>query len=258
MKRNKNRRKRKKMTTNRKKFLTKKVIFQHIFEASKTTEDEFWRDVLIKMSYGKVPKNFTVNQNSLIFRKGSHKEKKITFTEKTPPKDIARLCIHFMKDCSGMRSKKDLENESSLSKENNNIVCISKTPWKTIKKNKRLQEILIFEFIENEAKKRNLNNAEKSQLKGIVNMGILLDVFTGMKFDDKEKVSWIEGLIYDESKREYTIETKTEQKRSQDNGSIILEPNFTFLEVKRPNLYYEWMKFTNKQESKESTSSNFA
>jgi hypothetical protein len=181
------------------------ILYQKYKDASEKISDPFWKEIFVKLSYGKVPGSFIVNDNILSFRR----RKKIIDTLSIPSEldeESINQVIDFIRKYSGIRSKIDLEGEEKFVQENKaKSTRISEMPWKSLKKNKKLLNVLIFNFMIREVRIRNLNYKEKLELARIIKLGMTIDIFKGFIFNESEEIIGIEGLEYDEHRRTYRL-----------------------------------------------------
>jgi hypothetical protein len=201
------------------------ILYQKYKDASDKIADPFWKEIFIKLSYGKVPSGFIVNDNTISFRR----RRKIIDSFPIPhelDESSTKQVIEFIRKYSGIRSKIDLELEEKFV-EKNKIAYrkISETPWKIMKKNKKLINILTFNFMIREVRTKKLNYKEKLELARIIKLGMTIDLFKGFIFNEKEEVIGIEGLEYDENKRTYrfsdleSINNITESENNETNSA---------------------------------------
>lgn len=167
--------------------------------------DEFWHNILMEASRGKLPQNFTYSttKNILSFKKKT----KIESVE--VPKDAypaTCVILDFFRNKAGMRSPSDLEREK---KEQEEILLKraiqSYSTWSEIK-NKALKRAFFADYIHKLTEQYKLKVKERKELKTIINVGFLLGSLCNDDVDfDGYKINDIKGLKYDEVTRKFCL-----------------------------------------------------
>lgn len=203
------------------------TIVNPIFEeCAKLTSDPYWSDLLNAAAHGKLPKGFMYKNGVLTYKIGTKKAKKLTLTE--DPVLALESCVKFFKDMAGLRSQADKERERT---ELDESVVEEATNWNEIKR-KKLQELLINEFIYSVVQKMNLDKNKKCQLSTMINRGFLMGYFTNdsVQFSDGS-IQGINGLLYDQDKGEFIIDNKIINQHKNHRGRLKIVSDDRWLSV---------------------------
>lgn len=221
------------------------ILYQKYVDASEKISDPYWKEIFRKLGYGKVPGSFIVTKDTLSYRKRKKIQEVIQIPEVLDSKIISEI-IEFFKKHTGKRSVLDLQKEKeylmSIYQEPESIKNI---PWKTLKKNKKKIELLTFNFITKEVKEKNLSINELKQLNNLIKLGLIIDIFDGFEFNEKEEPVWIKGLEFDSKKRIYRISKEK------------LEDLYNTIETKRSEEPNDISEISDKPESSEEIKDDF-
>lgn len=178
------------------------TIVNEIFhECSQLTDDEYWRDILVSMSYNKIPKGFIYKDGYITHKKGN-KSQNVEVPESAI--HALRVIIGFMRSTAGMRSAQDKARDKRIEEE-----ALSEQPertWSEIKKIKRcLPDMYISNFIRWISKSLELTKIEMDQLKTLINLGILFGYIDDMHIKFEGTIQSIDGLTFDDSSRTFYL-----------------------------------------------------
>ena len=134
-----------------------KIINEIFYNCLPIIEDPYWKDLFSLAAHGKLPKDFLFKNNTLIFRRYNQCDK-IELSENIY--EVVTECINFFQTRGGIKSEINLCDEKS----NNKKYIKNISEWKSVK-NGNTKKILISNFIITLAKKYNLSEEQKDQLK---------------------------------------------------------------------------------------------
>ena len=200
-----------------------KPIINPIFEQlANLTEDIFWKTIFLDCSRGKFPRGFTFKNNVLTFKKGN----KMTRLELTTNlAESFTSSMNFFQSAGGIMSKEDREKIRRKEEERilEQIESETEKNWKDIKK-ENLKEILLNEFINDICEELKFNDMEKRELTTTIKKGIILKCFNNENIIMEDgRIVEIEGLIYDEKKREHDIHEDYIIKRDRKTSDLGIE-----------------------------------
>lgn len=235
------------VSTPKKRKKTLKPIVNPIFEKlANLTDDIFWKTTFLDCARGKLPRGFTFKNNLLTFKKGN----RMTCLELTSnlPESFTST-MNFFQSAAGIMSSQD--RKKIRKKEEERILeQIEKDldkNWKDIRK-ENLKEVLLNEFITEICERLNFDENEKRELITTIKKGIMLKCFNNDNIIMEDgKIVEIDGLIYDEKKRQYEIDDDYIVKRNRKFSSLGIEKienknNIVFIEM--------WQKYLENLENK--------
>lgn len=180
--------------------------------ASAYTHDPFWRDLLIQASMGIFPKNFSYTHGVLVYNDSVN-----CFTvpiSTTEPSEIVRLFRSCLQVYGCIYSEMDQWNMISDHMTNSPTgppLPPSGVSWTSIKK--KSQGIIVDKFISREVVAKSLNEEQHMQLRSILSMGISLGFFNKDNIViDNYDIKVINGLLFDEETRRYSIDPTIKPK----------------------------------------------
>lgn len=187
---------------------SKRVIEFQLFEDIKDIEnDQFWISFFEDAAIGRFPRNFKYVNNVLNYR-NKNKSAEIMLPE--TPLEAGAFVKAFVYEQAGiispidMKKKKDIDEKCLQDASNIEVSC-----WKQIK-NEKQQSILVSLFVQLSAEKYDLNFEERSKLTQQIKLGLLSGYLNNTNIImDNGNIADIEGLEFDEDKREFNINTDT-------------------------------------------------
>jgi hypothetical protein len=210
------------ITPKKRKKMLKPVVNPIFEQLANLTEDVFWKTIFLDCSRCKFPRGFTFKNNVLTFKKGN----KMTCLELTSNlAESFTSCINFFQSAGGIMSKKDREKIRKLEEERilEQIESDLDKNWKDIKK-ENLKEVLLNEFIKEISEKLNFNEKEKNELSTTIKKGIILKYFNNDNIIMEDgKIIEIEGLIYDDEKRQHDIHEDCISKKIRKPSDLGIE-----------------------------------
>ena len=236
----------------RKHRVNKSVIYNEFQEMKELEEDDYWKNLLIKISKNLFPKDFKYINNVIYFKPNTKKHRAECLIDK---EDILRSLDkfkNFMRE-RGYVSPSEKEEIKRIIDDNIEEKIVIST-WKDILRNR---DYHIKNFIIYMKDKYNLNKHETSNLESTVMIGIASDFFNEENIIIKdEKINGIENLSWNKDKRLFKIETsgykikkKTEKcnnkkiytthtvETSNDNYIVVVK------EAKDMTIEKKWIKF---------------
>ena len=222
-----------------KKLKTKKKIVYPIFvEYANITMDIFWAKKFNIWANGKLPKNFSVTDSSIIFEK----DDSVVICDLTHNYVTdTKLCIQFFKNYGGFFSVKDQKEE---------IVEYSSTPasdidvmvdkqWNKIDKTK--QEIMIKNYVHNISTVLSLNTKESNLLLQTVKLAVYSKNFNKNNIViEHEKIINIINLMWDKDTRTFKADYAISKSvRKQDDEVIDLPKDMIPQYNSKIEKYYE-------------------
>ena len=169
-----------------------KIIKKDSFldECAGYSEDEFWQDIIHKMSVGKFPKGSSY-ENGAIYH-GDYR-----FALDIDPENACYEIISFLQTNLGLHSPDEEEVEE--------VKDVAGNQWTTMLKKHKEQAII--RFMLNEQRRRNLNVMECERLHFMLNIGFTLKYFHKDNVHvNNYTISKIEGLSFDSNTRSYMID----------------------------------------------------
>ena len=221
----------------------KRSAIHPIFEeCSKISQDEFWHDILVKCSYNKFPSGFMFKEGHLTHRRG----KKITkvYLSEEPEEALGQIMV-FFKDKDHICSDKDKKKEEQdIRLESEPLPEI--TDWNTLKKKKKLLEIVLNEFIRERIKERDLGKKERDQLTTVINIAMIQGYFTNdTVILEKNSIQTIVGLDYDEDSGLFSLPT-CERKIKVSKSTSRRTETLSSKNKHAVNFYTLWLDFLKK------------
>ena len=179
-------------------------------------DDEFWADIIEDMAYGTYPKDFSVRNNSLSFKKSNTRLINLSLIDTDDFESLSHKIIGFISSNANMYSADDIRNsriieahQRQIDKEN-----IQNITWKSIK-SKNVQALHIFNYAIDLSNRYNINS---DHVNSLLTFAIFMSDMISHEdiIFENGVISHIEGLVYDEENDIIYIdrplkETKTKQ-----------------------------------------------
>ena len=176
------------------------IKYPQFLRMAKSLEDDYWRQIFEQMAVNKCPRGFTLRDGALNHRRGQ-KINNIPIDGESVS-DI----IDFYKNMAGLRSKMDLEREQAeIEEQLANMGSLEDCTWASIKKKKKVRDLLLSSFYRDLSKTMNLNSAEKNHLISLVNLGIMKGYLNDIVMDHGRIVE-IGGLRFDSGSRSFSLD----------------------------------------------------
>ena len=238
------------------------AIVNNIFaQCAELVDDAYWQTTLMQASYGRFPKGFMYKNGIMTFRRGT-KTQKIEISDN--PIEATQTTINFMKDMAGIRSQSDQERErKEIDEKLLNVKSLDNCTWADIKKKKKIQELLIGQFVDHISSTMNLNRDQKKQLITLINVGFLLGYFStnSVQFVNGS-IRGIVGLTYDQENKEFIFDhsqlikskgTKTKVKIVPDSELLKSTNSLTKKQMSFVSFISLWQKFIDSLSRKDIT-----
>nr|WIL02911.1 hypothetical protein Cbor_229 [Cedratvirus borely] len=221
----------------------KRSAIHSIFEeCSKLSQDEFWRDILSKCSYNKFPSGFMFKEGHLTHRRGK-RITKIYLSE--DPEEALKQIMVFFKEKDYICSDKDKQREEEDVFEDSEPLP-EITDWNTLKKKKKLLEVVLNEFIRERIKERDLGKKERDQLTTVINIAMIQGYFTNdTVLMEKNCIATIVGLDYDEESGLFSLPT-CERKIKVSKSTSRRTETISARSKTSVNFYSLWLDFLKK------------
>jgi hypothetical protein len=180
------------------------IKFPIFDEAKQYTNDTFWQTKLTDASLGKFHKGVTFKDGHLMHKKG-HKTTSIAINGN--PLEVCHVFIQFMRQIRGADSEAETETRVKIPEGPE----IDYDDWKSLTALSQKDLVSVFCTMCNTMFK--LSYEETNNLHDIINIGLMLKVFTekNIKLKDKRIVT-IEGLIFDNVNRNFCFINKAKTK----------------------------------------------
>lgn len=187
-------------------------------ECAGYAEDEWWRNILLRMSVGRYPDGVKYHNGTLLFESNK-------LALNIDPEVACDEIITFLQMYAHLRSPNDPEEE-----EVEEVKNTSGQLWSTMLKKHKEQAVI--RFLLNEQKDKKLNHAECDRLRYILNIGFILKYFhkDNVIVNNYTIVS-IDALMYDESTRTYTIDKTQKRKESRSTTRSNTKPKKNYNDV---------------------------
>ena len=170
-------------------------VFSNMLEF---TTNDFWIKFLNSCSKNKFPKNFNFINGSLLYKSKQKKQQSCFKIDEENLKENFEQLKVFLKDKGILPSEEKLEIFSAREEK---IIDI----WKDI--GKKNENNYIYQYIDREQKKNNLNEKEKNNLHSLVKIGLAGGIFNDNTIKLKDnKIDSLEYLLWHEEKRSYSID----------------------------------------------------
>lgn len=232
--------------TKKPKKLLKPVINPIFEQLANLTEDNFWKTIFLDCSRGRFPRGFTFKNNLLKFKKGN----KMTCLEITSNLvETFTSCMNFFQSAGGIMSKEDREKIKKMEEERilEQIEKDTDKNWKDIKK-ENLKEALLNEFIKEICEDLNFNEQEKIELTTTIKKGIILKCFNNDNIIMEDgKIFEIEGLVYNDKKRQHDIHKDFLVKKSAKSSDLGIGKT---QDKNNPCFIDMWVKYLDNLENK--------
>lgn len=205
-------------------------------QCASVIDDPFWIEKFKMFALGKFPRCFSYANNQLMYKKTN---KCVTADVPSDPYSAVQVCIAFFHNNASMYSPVDqqrmLAHEESLKM---NYVPIK---WDNI--NKRVQECLIYYFLDEQEEKLNLTKKEVDNLKNIIIYGINSKYFTKTNIEiENSRIIKIDGLLWNPNTRKWTIDQSLQPSVSRSYSRSKTES--TSVKEGVPQYAVRWFKYT--------------
>ncbi len=202
---------------NKKQKTKKKIIYPIFLDYASGTTDPFWIKKFNVWANGKLPKYFNLIDDTLIYKKGND-QYTLTLTN-------VDECISFFRNHGGLFSKKNEIEESSES--TTPLESYERIDIVWSKSNKKMQELLIKEYILTLAKSMNLSSKEHSLLLQTVRLSITSKNFNKNNIVlSNNKIVEIKGLMWDKESKVFKLETTTRQIKKKSVEEVEEAPEY--------------------------------
>lgn len=193
---------------------TKEIINQIFDDCRAVVEDEFWKDLLEDMSYGKMPRGFSFSDGVLKYVKGTKKQS-------IPLSKNPLMCVEEIKNF--MRNGNIIsENDLTENKESSNVII----KWKTL--SKKAKEYLIIEYVYRTASQLGMTKEDRAYLLELVN-DILFNYVDSSKVQLKlRQLDTIPGLLWKGNTPYRDPSLKIRQKSSKSSSKKDVEVSYYF------------------------------
>jgi len=195
--------------------LKRNLIFPFFLKCTEYCKDEFWKQVLEDMAYGKPPKNILVYDKNLVLNIGKKKES-FSF-ENLNEKEFIEQVIPFLQNHISLYSSTDVKKRQAiieqLKKEKEKI---KKSKWTQIRKNNP-KKIFLLRFVHEKKQEFDLSWATCTRLYNEL-FDVLFKQGMSKKVDFEDgKIISVEGLdFYDKS---YSFQKLDEQTSKSNKTS---------------------------------------
>lgn len=182
---------------------TRRASVHPLFEeCARMCIDTFWRDLLLDCSYNKFPSGFMYKEGYLTYRRGKKISKLYLPTE---AKEALTQIIPFFKEKDHIYSDKDREDKEA---EEKFIPLVEINNWNSLKKKKKLLEIVINEYIREIIEVYHLGVEEKKQLTTIINIAMIQGYFNNDTIEVKHnRILAIKDLSWNEETKFFSLPT---------------------------------------------------
>lgn len=221
------------------------IVVHEIFaKCAKITTDPFWIEKFNKAAFNKFNRGFSFRDGYLVYKK-ANREMKLHLS--TTPEEAVIACISFYAKAgvispSDQTSQQDILYETLLEKRKKLT-----SSWATVSKRKKIRASLLANYINTLANKHNLTNREIGQLSEILHSGFILGYFPSKNITlEDERIIQIKGLIFDEEKRKFSVESNIVRHTSSRYDSSTTEKHNN----KDVNFFNLWIKYLDTLEKK--------
>lgn len=192
----------------------KKVLHPIFEECANIATDLFWRDKFEKASFGKLPRGFTVNKDSLIYKRGIKNDWVVI---PSTPHEAYSVCVFFFQSSAKIYSdldRKRIDEEEKLMQLQEQLK--ERTWAKTLKRQK---EVLVELYIQELREQYQLSVDATKRLEDLITIGILYNHFNKDNIILEEgMIANIEGLVFDPSSKQFTTEEPLKPKTSKSSS----------------------------------------
>jgi len=206
------------LTKNKKQKTKKKIIYPLFLDFASLTTDPFWIKKFNVWANGKLPKYFSIIDDTLIYKKGNDQH--------TLKLNNVDECISFFRNHGGLFSKKNEIEESSES----TTIIDSYEPVEVLwgKSNKKTQELLVKEYVATLSKTMGLSSHEQSLLLQTVRLSITSKNFNKNNIElSNNKIVHIKGLMCDQESKVFRLDTSSRQiKKKSVVEEVDVEPDY--------------------------------
>lgn len=192
---------------------TKEIINQIFDDCRAVIEDNFWKDLLEDMAYGKMPRGFSFSDGVLKYVKGTKKQ-----SIALPNNPL--MCIEEIKNF--MRNGNIIsENDLTENKESNVTI-----KWKAL--SKKAREYLIIEYVYRTATQFNMTKEDRACFLELVN-DILFNYVDSSKVNLKlRQLDTVPGLLWKNGTPYRDPALKIRQKSSKSSTKKDVEVSYYF------------------------------
>lgn len=208
------------------------------------TENDFWINFLGSCAKNKLPKNFTFDNNIIYYQAKVKKVENYFEFPKEPTEETFIEFKKFLKKANILPAEEKHELIIEKNEEKKKIEC-----WKDIGYDKYSY---LYEYCENKAKEKNLNNKEKKEFYNLIklcaNSGFIDNcsiIIKDEKITDIKKILWEEGKKFKIDKKTFEMKNYKYVKYEEDgikNTKTTIDSNLkcNYLKV---NIDKEWNNF---------------
>lgn len=229
----------------------KQVLHPIFSECSRITADPFWIDLFTGASYGKMPRNFSYKDNTLIFKRTA---KPITTPLPQNPYEAISVCMEFLRRHGGIVSdidQKVAREEQVARAEMEAALDIKDAGWNDYPK--KVREALVELYISDCTQEHNLVAREERQLRHTIKVNVALGYFNGANINvSNRQINKIEGLIFDEESRVFTVDSSLQPKLPRPSRSKEGSTSLDHAAKKDtiPNFSLKWCKYLEEVDKK--------
>lgn len=220
----------------------KKVLYPIFEECARIATDPFWRDKFEKASFGKLPRGFTINKDSLIYKRGTKNDWVII---PSTPHEAYSVCVFFFQSAAKIYSdldRKRIDEEEKLMQLQEQLK--ERTWAKTLKRQK---EVLVELYIHELREEYQLSVDAAKRLEDLITIGILYNHFNKDNIILEEgMIARIEGLVYNPELKQFTTQEPLKPKTSKSSSKAKkieaspLPRHISFNKEKYIDFYDEW------------------
>lgn len=190
-----------------------------VAECIKHVTDEFWIDIMDKLSYGECPKDFALKGNNLSFKRSPTKIVNLSLITTDDYKELCYNIIGFISSCANIHSPMDIRNTQLLELHLDQVKQDStkNATWKSIKST-NLQSIHLYNYARSLSDMYGLIIDETYsllvfyvRLSGLVpptsilfEDGVIVEI-EGLCHDDESNTLYFDPSIYSASSKRYFV-----------------------------------------------------
>lgn len=174
-------------------------------EASEWTMIEYWKNIFIQCSEGKLPKGMSISRGIIYVNKGN---KTLKWELPKEPQEVLILCKKIFEENLGMKAGqeklKEIDDFRKYQAANRQAIQEKEiTRIKDVRK-KEDKLRLIDEYVLNKGKELDMTLKDKQRLKNTILTGIALKLIKDITFVDNQIID-IEGITIKKTKKGFAI-----------------------------------------------------
>lgn len=207
----------------------RKILYPNIFQASQYIDDNFWKEILISMSYGKCPQNCYIKNYALCYKHGTHFQK-----QDIPPDpiEIPYIIINFLHKVAGIVPRIEFE-------------CVTSSrsyEWDEFPKKGRY--MLLTQFIRNLAEQYNLTPSEINEVRNILDYAFYTSQLKNRVHMGDGYIESIDGFYIERPQEDCKAQIRfdVDPKKIKKLKLREVDPDCLTYHYKAP-FYDTWVKF---------------